>query len=50
MCTKNEFKCHSGKCIPKRYECDGDIDCNDGSDEHCSSKENYISYLILLTK
>ena len=32
---KENFKCKSEeKCIPKGYVCDGDIDCDDGSDEN----------------
>uniref|UniRef100_A0A1A9V5K9 Sushi domain-containing protein n=1 Tax=Glossina austeni TaxID=7395 RepID=A0A1A9V5K9_GLOAU len=27
------FRCKSGECIPVKYVCDGDRDCNDGSDE-----------------
>ena len=27
------FKCSSGKCIPRSHICDGDEDCDDGIDE-----------------
>ncbi|CAD5211098.1 unnamed protein product [Bursaphelenchus okinawaensis] len=32
-CKENEFRCHSGRCIPKAWRCDGDTDCDDGDDE-----------------
>ncbi len=33
-CKDEEWKCHDGRrCIQKKYLCDGDIHCGDGSDE-----------------
>ena len=33
-CEDDEFKCSSGKCIPRRFVCDGTADdCEDNEDE-----------------
>ena len=34
-CDQNDYKCSIGdlQCIPWLWVCDGDMDCNDGSDE-----------------
>lgn len=33
-CSEEEFHCVAdGTCIPERWRCDGDKDCEDGSDE-----------------
>ena len=32
-CGSYEFQCENGGCVNANYKCDGDRDCNDGSDE-----------------
>ena len=32
-CPMNQFRCGNGSCLPISWACDGQEDCNDGSDE-----------------
>lgn len=37
-CRSDEFTCGNGRCIQKRWMCDHDDDCGDGSDEKNCAK------------
>jgi hypothetical protein len=40
-CYAGQFKCNSGECIQASYQCDGEGDCRDHSDEiNCSCSED----------
>ena len=48
-CDNNEFRCGNGDCISEDYINDGDLDCQDGSDESMNTKKlNYEKYFKLI--
>lgn len=43
-CAEVDFVCNNGQCVPKRWHCDGEPDCEDGSDESIEiCRESFLS-------
>lgn len=45
-CLVDEFNCTQGGCIPKSWKCDGQPDCEDGSDEPDTCRECSVSFIL----
>lgn len=46
-CPESEFKCDNNKCLAKVFQCDGNPDCADESDEkNCHLGEIVVKLLI----
>lgn len=45
-CSTGHFQCKSGACIPDRWRCDHDNDCDDGSDEENCGNYTLANHLF----
>lgn len=44
-CVGNEtFACNDGRCIPRSWRCDGDIDCKNEEDEKNCTSKSFLNY------
>lgn len=48
-CSRKEFACDNGRCIPSDWRCDGTNQCKDNSDEDCGKfKYVLVSYILFV--
>lgn len=48
-CNSDEFKCNDGGCISNEFFCNGQKDCDDGSDELSCPGNLFFVYLFYLS-
>ncbi|GIX67978.1 hypothetical protein CEXT_628421 [Caerostris extrusa] len=49
-CSPDEFKCDTGECIWKEFQCDGMLNCPDGSDEFGTTSKMCSNVTTIATK
>lgn len=47
-CGTDQFKCKNDLCIPKLWNCDGDNDCGDFSDEVINFDLLFVGLAIII--
>lgn len=51
QCTAEQFRCASGSCIMKTWQCDKDNDCDDAvGDEKSSDEKNCSMYFVAFSE
>ena len=46
-CSNTSFECGSGECVPLSYQCNGESDCHDNSDEEgCSTSMTWCETIL----
>lgn len=49
-CTESEYRCDNLRCIPDRWVCDHDNDCEDNSDERDCGEGLPVGWVVVTKK
>lgn len=46
-CHETDFHCNDGQCVPSKWQCNGNSDCDDGSDEAPEICRKFLILFVL---